>query len=552
MRIGHIRAALVVIAALVATSPGVAAEPPKPKLIVALSIDQFGADLYKRYKASFTGGLKRLGEGIVFTGYQSHAATETCPGHSTILTGDHPARTGIVANNWFDAKTGSNVYCVGVRGTADPDARGPQNLKVDTFGDWMKKVSPASQVVSISGKDRAAIMLGGHHADAVYWWNDGTGFTTSSFASPMTPTVLAAANSFDKALFAAWRAHPPQLWLADLPASCVVLAKPETFGKLPLSGKVPPEAAKDVESGPDFLARTDFQDQFRVSPGFDPMTVEFVKTLIDRRKLGQGPATDVLAVSLSTTDYIGHRYGTGGAEMCLQMAALDRAVGDLFAKLDSLGVPYVVVATADHGGSDAAERLTENGTPAKRVDPVAFVSALNKYLAKTLGLEAEAIVGDDPQQLIINVGPDEALRAKIRDATLAWLKDRPKVAQAYPAAETAAAVPPPGKPVTELTTLERFHESYDAERSGDIQVEFLDHTTLSMPRAAGDYVAGHGSPYDYDRRVPIFFWWPGVKGEARSEPVETVDIAPTLAGIAGVPIPAVDGKCLKVVAGQCG
>ncbi len=551
MRIGHIGAALAGLAVLMAPSPGVAAEPPRPKLIVALSIDQFGADLYKRYQASFTGGMKRLGEGIVFTGYQSHAATETCPGHSTILTGAHPARTGIVANTWFDAKTGSSVYCVGVRGTADPDARGPQNLKVDTFGDWLKKVSPASQVVSVSGKDRAAIMLGGHHADAVYWWNEGTGFTTSSFAGPATPAVLAAAKGYDKALFAEWRAHPPQLW-PEASGTCAALAKPETFGKLQTSGHIPPDAAQDVESGPDFLARTDFQDQYRVSPGFDPMTVNFVNRLIDQRKLGRGPATDVLAVSLSTTDYIGHRYGTGGPEMCLQMAALDRAVGDLLAKLDSLGIPYVIVATADHGGSDAAERLAENGTPAKRVDPVAFVSALNKYLAKTLGLEAEAIVGDDPQQLTINVGPDETLRAKVRDATLAWLKDRPEVAHAYPASATVAAVPPPGKPATELTTLERFHESYDAERSGDIQVAFVDHTTLGMPRAAGDYIAGHGSPYDYDRRVPIFFWWAGVGAEARSEAIETVDIAPTLAGIAGVPTPVVDGKCLTVVAGHCG
>src|SRR3954469_3468215 len=94
-----------------------AAAPPQPKLVVAIAIDQFSAELFQRYRPSFTGGLKRLGDGVAFTGYQSHAATETCPGHSTILTGRHPAATGIVANTWFDAKSGSSVYCVAVRGT---------------------------------------------------------------------------------------------------------------------------------------------------------------------------------------------------------------------------------------------------------------------------------------------------------------------------------------------------------------------------------------------------------------------------------------------------
>ena len=125
--------------ALVASWSGASAAPPppSPKLVVAIAVDQFSSELFQRYRASFTGGLKRLADGIAFSGYQSHAATETCPGHSTILTGRHPAATGIVANNWFDVKSGSSVYCVAVRGTADPDARGPQNLRVSTFGDWL-------------------------------------------------------------------------------------------------------------------------------------------------------------------------------------------------------------------------------------------------------------------------------------------------------------------------------------------------------------------------------------------------------------------------------
>src|ERR1700761_5737923 len=127
-------------AALLGLTPAMASPPPaKPKLIVAISVDQFSSELYRRYLPGYTGGLKTLSQGIAFpVGYQSHAATETCPGHSTILSGRHPAATGIIANNWFDRSSGSTLYCVAVRGTADPEARGPQNLKVDMLGDWLK------------------------------------------------------------------------------------------------------------------------------------------------------------------------------------------------------------------------------------------------------------------------------------------------------------------------------------------------------------------------------------------------------------------------------
>jgi len=549
MRAGKWIAAAYAMAAIWSAA-GAAPAPPAPKLVVAISVDQFSADLFQRYRASFTGGLKRLSDGIAFTGYQSHAATETCPGHSTILTGRHPAATGIVANTWFDAKSGSSVYCVAVRGTADPDARGPQNLRVPTLGEWLKQAEPQARIVAISGKDRAAIMMAGHHPDAVYWWNDGVGFTTSSYAGPATPAVLAPAEAFDKALFARWKASPPKLWPSDVTATCQALVAPHMFGKLALSGKVPPDLSLTVESG-DFLHRTDFQDQLRVSPTFDPMTLDFVSQTIDRLHLGQGPATDLLAISLSSTDYIGHRYGNGGAEMCVHLAALDRALGDFLAKLDSLHVPYVVALTADHGGVDAAERASEHGIAASRIDPVAFVKRLNDAVGKQVGVGYETIVGDDPQQLSINVGPDDALRAKVRDVAVAWLRQQPEVAQVYTSDQTAAAAPAPGKPADQLTILERFHESYDKERSGDIQVQFLQYATMGMPRGAGDTVAGHGSPWDYDRRVPILFWWPGVSADDRNEPIETVDIAPTLAAIAHVPAPQVDGKCLETVAGIC-
>ncbi|USI74125.1 alkaline phosphatase family protein [Sphingomonas morindae] len=524
--------------------------PRAPKLIVALSIDQFSAELYERYRPSFTGGLKRLGEGVSFVnGYQSHAATETCPGHSTILTGRHPAATGIIANSWYDRASGSTLYCVAVKGTADPDARGGQMLRVDTFGDWLKRAQPGARSFAVSGKDRAAIMMGGHHADAIYWWGDNEGFTSSAFAAPATPTVLAPARAFNAALIARWKAAPPALWPTSVSARCAALQKPFQMGAVAMPGTVPPPASLTVETGPNFFARTDFADQLRASPLFDQLVLDFAGQLIDRNRLGRGAATDLLAISLSATDYIGHRYGNGGAEDCVQMAALDAALGGFFARLDALNLPYMVVLTADHGAADAPERAAANGNAqARRVDGAAVVRALNTELRRQFALGYDPVASEGADDITITAGADAALAARMRAAAVVWLKARPEVEAVFTADEIAAVPSPSHIPPTQLSLIQRYAESFDRSRSGDILVAYHPYTTLGVPRAPGDVVAGHGTPWDYDRRVPILFWWPGVTPRAESAAIETVDIAPTLAAIAAVPTPAVDGRCLASVA----
>lgn len=533
-------AALLGVTPLAANAAAAVPAPPA-KLVVAISVDQFALDLYQRYRPTFTGGLKRMSQGLAFAGYQSHAATETCPGHSTILTGEHPSHTGIVANTWYERDTGSTVYCVAVAGVADPRARGPQKLKVDTLGDWLKRSHPGARSIAVSGKDRAAIMMGGHHADAVYWWVDRIGFTTSRYAGPATPAVMEPARAFDKARFAAWRAAPPRFWPKDVPARCAALETPHRFGGLSLTGEIPPQTAPagglPVKDG-------HFDDEFRASPAFDPMTLEFAGDLVRELKLGRGPSSDLLAISLSATDLIGHRYGAGGAEMCVQMAELDAALGRFFAGLDRQGLAYTVVLTADHGASDAPERV---GPPKIRIDVAALLQALSAHLRKTFGLGYDPLVGDDPRQLILSLAPlDQPRRGVILAEAKAWMKARPQVAEAYTADEIARVVVPRGKPAPELTLPERFAESFDRERSGDILVAYAKGATLGAPHSLGDSVAGHGSPWDYDRRVPILFWWRGVKPLAEAAPIETVDIAPTLAAVMAVPAPPVDGRCIDI------
>ena len=540
----------------IAATPHPAAAAPQPKLIVAISVDQFAASVYGRYLSDYTGGLKRLSQGVAFpVGYQSHAATETCPGHSTLLTGDHPSHTGIVGNTWFDRRAGKSVYCVAIPGNDDPLARGPQNLKAMTLGDWLKQAHPSSRVVSISGKDRAAIMMAGHRPDFVAWWQDGLvdnrrvfGFRTSSYAGPAGPEIQAILKQEDDAVAASWRKAPPQLWPSDVPRACQALEKSHRFGDVEISGAVPPAAAVQSAAQPGFAEHADFLAELHASPLYDSLVLDFAANMARRWKLGSGSRPDLLAISLSATDYVGHHYGNGGAEMCAQVHALDRSLGVFLDRIDRLGVPYMVVLSADHGSVDAPERLREQGIAAQRVDTSKFLADLNSHLKQALHVDWEPVTADDVQNLYITSPGDAAFLAHVRDEAVKWLRAQPDVETVLTRDEVAAAIPPAGKSPAELTLAERYNESFDPERSADIFVEFRKFETLGWPRGSSTYIAGHGSPWDYDRQVPILFWWPGAPSLTSPAPAETVDIAPTLAAAIGIAPPPVDGHCRPEVA----
>src|SRR3954454_24909095 len=172
---------LAAAAALFATQSAAQAPAP-PKLLVVIAVDQFSADLFDEYRPQWTAGFAQLAGGTVFrNGYQSHAATETCPGHSTLLTGDHPSRTGIISNDWIDQKVcrpDVSVYCAedeSVPGTSSIAYKvSPKHLLVPTLGELMKVKWPASRSVAVAGKDRAAVMMTGHKVDQRWYWNGKT------------------------------------------------------------------------------------------------------------------------------------------------------------------------------------------------------------------------------------------------------------------------------------------------------------------------------------------------------------------------------------------
>ena len=501
-----------------------------PRLIVAISVDQFSADLFQQYRNHFTDGFARLLTGVVFpSGYQSHAATETCPGHSTILTGMRPAHTGIVANNWLDQRVGRPdkiVYCSedeNVTGsTHDSYTVSDKHLKVPTLGEMMKNARPATRVVSVAGKDRAAVMMGGHKVDELWWWD---GKTYVSYAGRAVPRAVQRGRDAVAALVAQPQAALP------LPAFCRSLDRPITVaGKVFGQGRFE-RAAGDLKG-------------FRASPASDAAVFAIAAGLIQDMKLGQGKTTDIIAIGASATDYIGHSLGTQGTEMCIQMQQLDQTLGSFFAALDGWGLDYEVVLTADHGAHDMTERQQQHAMPMEEhVSADASIKAVDAAITAALGLKGPVLLGAEGDVYIADSLP-AATRAKVSAEAQRRFAALPQVAAAFPRAQIAAQAMPTSPPET-WTLLERARASFDADRSGDILVLLKPQvTTIETPTTG--YVETHGSPWDYDRRVPILFWRRGMAGFEQPLSVETVDIAPTLAATIGLPVKGLDGRCLDL------
>ena len=523
-----------------ASQPSAPATPPK--LIVAISVDQFSADLFSEYRQYYVGGLKRLtSEGAVFPrGYQSHAATETCPGHSTILTGSRPSRTGIIANNWIDLSTpraDKTIYCAEDESQPGSDSdhyvAAPLHLKVPTLGGRMKAANPATRVVSVAGKDRAAIMMGGANADQVWWLGGPQGYV--SYKGVATPPLVAKVNQAMAQRLA--EANPG----FELPAQCLAKDFPVKAGN------------RTVGTGRFAREAGDYQ-AFRISPEQDAMTLAFAAAAIETMDLGKQAQSDIISIGLSATDYVGHTYGTEGTESCIQVARLDQELGAFFDRLDKDGIDYVVVLTADHGGHDLPERHRMNAMPMEsRVDKGLTPKALNATIAQKVGMPGRTLIwGDGPSgDLYFDKGLSAAERARVETETLALLRAHPQVAAVFTKAQIAATPAPTGRPEN-WSLIEEARASFYPERSGDLLL-LLKPNVMAIPeQAVMGAVATHGSPWDMDRRVPILFWRKGMRPFEQPLGIETVDIMPSLAALIGLPVPQneIDGRCLDLIAGD--
>jgi predicted AlkP superfamily pyrophosphatase or phosphodiesterase len=513
-----------------------------PKLLVVISVDQLSADLLDEYRSQFTSGLARVANGAAYrNGYQSHAATETCPGHSTILTGSHPARNGIIANNWVDYsvnRPSKSIYCAEDERLPPPNPAvppgswgsyvpSPVHLRVQTLGDLLKQTSPQSLNVAVAGKDRAAIMMSGHRADQRWFW-DGGKFTTDLAGSPM-PQAVQRGNA---AVAAAIALPNPGL---TSPPFCAAKFKPVRLTN-----------TLTVGNG-NFARAAGDSRAYRVSPESDGAVLAIAAGLVQEMRLGADASPDVLSIGLSATDYVGHGYGLGGQEMCLQLLALDRSLGDFFRVLDSQGIDYAVALTADHGGTDIPERRAG----AARADPALEAENVAKTLGAQLGLSGPIVRGDVSGDIYIDRSLSPAQRARVEQAALAFYRAHPQVEAVFTARDIASRRVPTGSP-DRWSIADRVRASFDPQRSGNLYV-VLKQSVSPIPAPSTGYVATHGTVWDSDRRVPILFWRKGMSRFSSDSAVDTVDIMPTLAAMIGLPLAlsSVDGRCLIVQGVLC-
>jgi predicted AlkP superfamily pyrophosphatase or phosphodiesterase len=290
-----------------------------------------------------------------------------------------------------------------------------------------------------------------------------------------------------------------------------------------------------------------FEGRFRRSPFLDVVTLEAAEALLAGEQLGRGPGTDLLAISFSSTDYVGHAYGTLGTEMRDQVHRLDRLLGQLLDQVKRQHPGAWVVLTADHGGVDIPEALSEAGLPARRLLIEPFMTSFQADLRAAFKIEHDLLLHPpEPNTVYLDEAAVKAAgldRGEVIRRAQAWLRARPEVAEALTAEELSSIDPAPQGSPRDSSLPSLLRRSFHRERSGDILVAWRPLVIVGTPPT--DYATNHGTPNAYDRRVPLIFWGPWKAGR-RSEPVRTVDLAPTLAHELALQSGPVDGKALDL------
>jgi predicted AlkP superfamily pyrophosphatase or phosphodiesterase len=501
-------------------SAGRTAAIRKPRLIIMLVIDQFRYDYLLRFRPEFVqGGFNLLLSGANFVNCRyDYATTATCPGHAALATGAYSNLNGIIGNSWYEPSLGKEVYCV-----ADPDVQlvgadsgtgmSPRNLTASTFGDELRLASGMkSQVVAISWKDRAAIMMGGRMPSAVYWADPATAhFVTSTYytkALPRWVNQFNARNPAKEYCGEAWRALP------------------ETPG---VGGKVlHPAATAPGEPCPSHK----FSEHLPSTPFANQLELNFAADAIENDRLGHGPATDLLAISLSANDYIGHGYGPYSPEVADGTLRTDRYLAGFFKKVDQLiGLSNVwITLSADHGVAPTPAFILEHHLGPGRLDTEPVRAAVKAALVKAYGpgnwlanldefyidLDHQAF---ESHHINISEAQDVAARAAL---------SVPTIRAAFTRTQFLAG----RLPHTPLAR--KAANSYNPTRSGDV---FL----IPQPFAVvTNSMTGtsHGTPWNYDAQVPLVFWGQAFKPGIYTIPAQPIDLASTLAAALGVTQPS--------------
>jgi Type I phosphodiesterase / nucleotide pyrophosphatase len=485
-----------------------------PKLVVVIVIDQFRGDYLERYRDQFVAGGFRvfMDRGAYFTDCNyDYANTRTAPGHATLFTGSYTSGHGIVANEWWDPEKKKLVTSVeddatklvGIEGGGT--GASPHNLLSDTLGDELKLATGGkARVFAISLKDRAAVLPGGFSADGAYWIDPKSGaWITSTFYRPDLPEWVSNFNTGHRA---------EKFWNLEW--------KDET-GKV--LGSTAPRTGHDGKPAGfyDVVGSTPFANQYE----FD-----FAKELVLYEKLGTGPATDLLAISLSANDILGHQVGPDSPQMRGMALALDRQLAEFIDFLGhQVGMANVWMAlSADHGVAPLPEYAKTLRLPAAGLDGKAMREQINSLLAQKYGKKAEYIDLDYPmawlnEEAFAGAGRKEAdaeadAGESMKEAGLEGYFTKWQLAH-------AAAIPN-----TELGR--RYAHSYSPEGGWYVM------GVPKMFEVGGLHGTNHATPFSYDTHVPLAFYGLAFQPGVYRTHAEPVDLAVTLASLLGINAPA--------------
>ncbi len=509
------------------------------RLVLMVVIDQLRADIVTRLEHRFEkeGFRYLIDNGVWFKNARyEHVTTLTAVGHATLFTGATPAEHGIVGNHWLDKETGEVIKTVEgpAPGNSSQKIMGPQKLIGTTIGDELVLAfDRQSRVFSVSFKDRGAILPGGYLGKA-FWYNYKTGeFQTSTYYYKNDPPWLTTWNNLKKV-----DRYKTRKWELLQEKSTYIFGKSDNRPEEKRYNE-PPEFNRTAVF-PHSLEKyknQEYYNQLCFTPFGDALTVDFACYVLKEEKLGQGVFTDMLTVSLSVTDLIGHTYGPCSLEYVDNVLHVDAALAKLFRFVDeTVGLNRtLIVVTADHGVDLIPEYRERLGMYAGRIDPGDFGKAINKALKNKFNLKGDKnfVMGFRNPSIYLDMGAVRTLKLDIREVEAI-------------AAEAVMGIPGIAFAATrtdmlkgnlvDTPTLGKLKTVFHPERSGNILV--LQEPFWLLYHVHDKDAAMHGAPYSYDSHVPLFFVGPGIGQRKVYRLVRPRDIAVTIALKLGIGAPS--------------
>ncbi len=509
---------------------------PEPKLVVGIVIDQMRYDYLYRFESLYgnEGFKKIIKDGTNFTfAHFNYVPTYTGPGHSCIYTGTTPYFNGIISNDWYDKVTKKKVYCVedksvNTLGANDKNGKmSPRRLLSTTITDQLKLATNGkAKVISISLKDRAAIMIGGHMADAAYWYDPDTGnYITSTYYMKQLPEWVADFNNkklADKYLAMSWNlSYPLDEYVRTLPDAEIFERDVFSEGKTTF-----PHTFKNVPMEKRY-------DVLRTTPFANDLQFDFIKAAIKNEKLGGHNNTDFLAISFCASDYVGHDYGPNSVEVEDLYVKIDSLLADMINFLDnSVGKgKYILFLTADHAVAPSPDFEIEKKIPGGWFNPRIVKDSLFSFTEREYHKKS-LIENFSNLQIYFNRKVVKELNLNLDDLENVYanyLRDNfPVITQIFKRANLE-------KQIAGRTNHNFLLNGFNPVRSGDLLFGLQPGYIFEK---AGEVATSHGTLYSYDTHVPLLFYGWHIPSQTVNTPVYTVDIAPTIADLLKIQEPS--------------